>query len=589
MEHGIWEESRYEIENRIRNLCWTVSGDYSLNIKLDVEAYQKSPYISLYDAVKQGAFSKYFDREAFGLYLVKKIYYGADEQALANMAQLAVDSAIYRKISRERKGVLEIRKKAFEDIMEHNFGELTATYPGQVKLAIMQAAVLGEQKMQSRFQGVVDLLAGLEEAADTMDIIRVVDSLYNQIVDPYFEKVHGTLEQVLAVTMDELKEFDWKDYLEEEALEENLEQYMSRVTNGVTKMQEPQEGEPKKRMQTKVVLVDEEAASKMYSYMELNYGRSYLTPLEQKCINHSLCRGAHADCKLYYTDGILSNMVKKNYQSEYAKRSRMENRKVYGQHMRVTRRNIEILADTLHRSLIARNEREAVRSEYGTIVPAVLWKPGRSRDKKLFERELKKDNSEFAVHVLIDASGSQRRRESLVALQGFIISEALSQVGLPHRVMGFCTFWDYTVMQRYRDYEDPREANKRIFDFHSSSNNRDGLAIRAAAASLLERPEENKILIVLSDGRPNDIVVNRPNSKNPMPYSGDYAVRDTASEVRKARAMGISVLGVFAGEEQDLQAERRIFGRDFAYIRNIMNFSHVVGTYLRRQLDDSGV
>ena len=47
------------------------------------------------------------------------------------------------------------------------------------------------------------------------------------------------------------------------------------------------------------------------------------------------------------------------------------------------------------------------------------------------------------------------------------------------------------------------------------------------------------------------------------------------------------MLGVFAGEEEDLMAERRIFGRDFAYIRNIMNFSSVVGLYLRRQLDDT--
>ena len=64
-------------------------------------------------------------------------------------------------------------------------------------------------------------------------------------------------------------------------------------------------------------------------------------------------------------------------------------------------------------------------------------------------------------------------------------------------------------------------------------------------------------------------------------------MRDTSFEVRKVRAEGISVLGVFAGEEQDLQAERRIFGKDFAYIRNIMKFSSVVGLYLKRQLDDT--
>lgn len=583
-----FDENQYEIENRIRNLYWTVSGNYGDNIKLDTVSFAKSPWVSLYDAVKQGAFSRYFDRNAFGLYLVKKLYYGADEQALTNVAQLAVDSAVYKKISAERKGVAEIRKKAFSDLLDYDFTRLASYYLGQIKICMMQQAVRGQTgHEQARMQQALDMLAGLRDTEDTMEIIRVTDAMYNWLVDPYFEKNHGNLEKVLAVTMEDLQEFNWKDYLEEEAAEEDLTQVMNQVNQAVAQTGEVPSEEEKKETRMKRVLVDAEAAEKMYSYIELNYGRSYLSAGEQKRLNRSLCRGAHADCSLYFTDGILSNMVKRNYQSEYARRSKSENLRVYGHYTRVAKRNIEVLADTLRRALVARSERETVKSEYGSIVPSRLWKLGRSHDKKLFERVLKKDSSEFVVHVLIDASGSQRSRQSLVALQGYIISEALSSVQIPHRVMGFCTFWDYTVMQRYRDYDDPKEANKRIFEFHASSNNRDGLAIRAAAASLRERPEENKVLIVLSDGRPNDIIVNRPNSKNPAPYAGDYAVRDTASEVRKVRAEGISVLGVFAGEEQDLQAERRIFGRDFAYIRNIMNFSGVVGLYLKRQLDDT--
>ena len=588
LEQEYFDENQYEIENRIRNLYWTVSGNYGENIKLDTVSFSRSPWVSLYDAVKQGAFSRYFDRNAFGLYLVKKLYYGADEQALTNVTQLAVDSAVYKKISAERKGVAEIRKKAFSDLLDYDFTRLASYYLGQIKICMMQQAVRGQTgHEQARMQQALDMLAGLRDTEDTMEIIRVTDAMYNWLVDPYFEKNHGDLEKVLAVTMEDLQEFNWKDYLEEEAAEEDLTQVLNQVNQAVAQTGEVPSEEEKKETRMKRVLVDAEAVEKMYSYIELNYGRSYLSAGEQKRLNRSLCRGAHADCSLYFTDGILSNMVKRNYQSEYARRSKSENLRVYGHYTRVAKRNIEVLADTLRRALVARSERETVKSEYGSIVPSRLWKLGRSHDKKLFERVLKKDSSEFVVHVLIDASGSQRSRQSLVALQGYIISEALSSVQIPHRVMGFCTFWDYTVMQRYRDYDDPKEANKRIFEFHASSNNRDGLAIRAAAASLRERPEENKVLIVLSDGRPNDIIVNRPNSKNPAPYAGDYAVRDTASEVRKVRAEGISVLGVFAGEEQDLQAERRIFGRDFAYIRNIMNFSGVVGLYLKRQLDDT--
>ena len=63
-------------------------------------------------------------------------------------------------------------------------------------------------------------------------------------------------------------------------------------------------------------------------------------------------------------------------------------------------------------------------------------------------------------------------------------------------------------------------------------------------------------------------------------------MRDTATEVRKLRNKRIAVLGVFAGEEEDLQAEKKIFGKDFAYIRDISNFANVVGRYLKRQLLD---
>ena len=141
-------------------------------------------------------------------------------------------------------------------------------------------------------------------------------------------------------------------------------------------------------------------------------------------------------------------------------------------------------------------------------------------------------------------------------------------------------------MRRFREYDEKAEADWRILEFTSSSSNRDGLVLRAAADGLLHRPEENKILIMLSDGRPNDVVLNRPNVKNPAVYTGEYAVKDTAAEVRRLRSQGISVLGVFAGEEQDLSAERRIFGKDFAYIRTLSTFAHVVGRYLKKQVDE---
>ena len=71
----------------------------------------------------------------------------------------------------------------------------------------------------------------------------------------------------------------------------------------------------------------------------------------------------------------------------------------------------------------------------------------------------------------------------------------------------------------------------------------------------------------------------------PKIYDGEKAVKDTAYEVRRARNQGIFVIGIFAGNEEELSVEKRIYGKDFAYIRNISNFSRMVGTFLRRQID----
>ena len=62
---GVWrltneelEHGSFEIENRIRNLMWTISGDYDLDTKPDVTSFYKSKYgietISIWSAILFG-------------------------------------------------------------------------------------------------------------------------------------------------------------------------------------------------------------------------------------------------------------------------------------------------------------------------------------------------------------------------------------------------------------------------------------------------------------------------------------------------------------------------------------------------------
>lgn len=588
------DEYRLELENRIRNLLWTVSGDYQLDMKPDVSLFLRSKAIALYDGIKQGALARYYDKDMLGLYLVKKIFLQAGENELTFVAQLCIEEAIGDKICEERPGIRDMQRQCIEDILEQEFDILPdlRDIPGRLKVAVLRRRLNnGEWHVEKKLQPFMELIERAGNSTDTLELIRVIDELYNRLMDPDFESMHGTLEQVLAVMMEDLTEYSWEDFLSEEMYEEVLESYAEQLTNSVSGLENSavtEEMEEKRQKKRSVKVVTPEMLEKAYTYVELNYGKSYLSEAEEKKINYQMCRGIHSDCSLYFTEGILKNPVKSNYQYEYAKRLRNKNIWLYHDKHRIVKHNITVLTETLRKSLVLRSETQTVLSDRGMIVPSRLWRIGRTNDAKLFQQELKGEISDFVVDVLIDASGSQMKRQGDVALQAYIISEALSNVDIPHRVMSFCTFWDYTIMHRFRRYDDPRSENDNIFNYVTSSNNRDGLAIRTAGYDLLQREEEKKIMIILSDGRPYDVIINRPNAKNPEPYQGKAAIADTATEVRRLRNLDVSVLGVFAGEEKDLVTEKKIFGKDFAYIRDIANFSKIVGRYLTKQLEIDG-
>lgn len=638
------QDYQLELENRIRNLLWTISGDYTQQMKPDVSLFLRSKDIALYDGIKQGALAKFFDKDFLGMYLVKKIFMGADEAALTFVSQLCIEEAIGERICEQRPGIWEMQRKACEDILDQEYETMpsAADKLGYLRVNLLRRRIdrgenaslkkknsqddsrgekksadsagnvnvsngiitgnadvsnktitnITENKQKDRkYKGIyhyIDLISSAAETADTMSLIRIIDTVYNEVADPDFSQ-KATLEQVLAVTMEDLTEFDWHDYLSEEMYEDALESYMEQLTSNVAGMENAdvtREMEEERQSKQKITVLPPEALEKAHTYVELNFGKTYLSELEEKRMNQLMCRDIHSDCSLYFTEGILKSPVKRNYQYEYAKRLKNKNIWLYHDKHRIVKRNIALLTEMLKKSLVIKSENQEILSDRGMIVPSRLWRLGRSSDAQVFRRELKGDSSDFVVDVLIDASGSQMSRQGEVALQAYIISEALSNAELPHRVMSYCTFWDYTILHRFREYDDPRSANENIFNYVTSSNNRDGLAIRAAGYGLLNREEEKKILIILSDGRPYDVIVNRPNAKNPAPYHGKYAITDTAAQIRKLRSQGVSVLGVFAGEEKDLATEKKIFGKDFAYIRNITGFSKIVGRYLTKQLED---
>ena len=310
------DDQRLELENRIRNLLWTVSGDYTLEMKPDVSLFLRSKSIALYDGIKQGAIARFYDKNLLGLYLVKKIFLQADEGALTFLAQLCIEEAIGEKICIERPGIRQIQKQTYEDILDQEFERLPSMedLPGRLKIAVLRNRLMGEgeYEVSRKLKPYYDLVRAAADAADTMELIRIIDKLYNILADPSFEMLHGDLNKVMAVTLEELSQNSWEDFLSEEMYEEALESYMEQLTGNMTGLENTEvteEMEKKREVKRKIKVVTPEMQEKAYTYVELNFGKTYLTEAEEKRINYLMCRGIHSDCSLYFTEGVLKEKL----------------------------------------------------------------------------------------------------------------------------------------------------------------------------------------------------------------------------------------------------------------------------------------
>lgn len=422
---------------------------------------------------------------------------------LLPLSRLCIESAVWKKLAADRGGIAELRRMAFEDTLKKESGRLTHTDWGAWR-AVICATVSTKPlpENQSSF--------GLTRSFPfRMRVIPLILSAASTkcITEPYPK---GFADEFKGFGLFEENPGRGRQSGSEEDEEDKPEKEEDRIVNLLDDhLQEEDDGKNKAQKPNAVVLEDESMALAK-DYIELNYGKSYLTPKEQRQLNYQICTGAHKECKLHFSDGLLSRPDASaegtspaeeqpplqdsadTYQMEYARRVLTENLEILKANQLMTRQNILSLADILKRALLTREEKEIFPDEYGKIRVDRLWNIGRTDNRKMFDREFIQEFTDFAVEILIDSSGSQQIRQSLVALQGYIISEALSLAEIPHRVMGFCTFGDYTVMRRYRDYDEPIEADKRILEFYGSANNRDGLAIRAAAHSLSARRKRIK-------------------------------------------------------------------------------------------------
>ena len=101
-----------------------------------------------------------------------------------------------------------------------------------------------------------------------------------------------------------------------------------------------------------------------------------------------------------------------------------------------------------------------------------------------------------------------------------------------------------------------------------------------------QAPYEHKLLIVLSDVKPLDAAakIRKDERDIGVPYDAVRALTDTAHEVRRLRADGISVICIFTGEDDNLPSAKMVYGQDFVRVRDFSYFADTVGKLIINQM-----
>ncbi len=158
------------------------------------------------------------------------------------------------------------------------------------------------------------------------------------------------------------------------------------------------------------------------------------------------------------------------------------------------------------------------------------------------------DNSRSTEAAIGDTSVIEVARHTMAAL-----ATGIDAAGDRLGIWGFSSLRrDRVFMTRCKDFDDPVSADTlaNIGALKPGHYTRLGAAIRHVSAQLAEEPSARKLLIVLTDGKPNDL----------DHYEGQHGIEDSHMAVREARTAGLSLHGIVIDEDgQDWFA--RIFGR----------------------------
>ena len=185
---------------------------------------------------------------------------------------------------------------------------------------------------------------------------------------------------------------------------------------------------------------------------------------------------------------------------------------------------------------------------------------------------------EMAIGLIIDESGSMsgNDRVTYARAAAIILYDFCRALDIPVTIYGHSTGYsagsDVVDLYSYAEFEDIDGNDKyRLMDISSRSCNRDGAALRFVAERLIKRGEEMKILILISDGQPND-----------TNYSGTAAEEDLRGIKTEYTRKGILFIAAAIGNDKaDIE---RIYGDSFLDITDLSKLPVILTNVIKNHM-----
>ena len=181
-------------------------------------------------------------------------------------------------------------------------------------------------------------------------------------------------------------------------------------------------------------------------------------------------------------------------------------------------------------------------------------------DGKVFYKNAQpNDAPQMAVGLLLDESGSMSSgdRAAYARASAIILYDFCQALRIPVMVYGHSTKGSKVELYSYGEFDAIDQNDKyRLMDISARGSNRDGAALRYVAERLSRRPEELRLLMLVSDGQPA-----APG------YYGTAAEEDLRGIQQEYRRKGVLFLAAAIGD--DKENIQRIYGDAFLDISDL--------------------